>query len=131
MTFDWPWLLLSLGAIPLLWMGYRRLLRRRATRLAQLAAIGLVPAGSTVGRRTHVAPALFLGALVLLFVALARPQATVAEPRRQGTVVLAFDVSSSMGAKDVEPSRMEAAKAAARAFVQKQPATIRLAVVAF
>jgi Ca-activated chloride channel family protein len=131
MTFVWPWLLLSLGAIPLLWMGYRRLLRRRATRLAQLAAVGLVPAGSAAGWRGHVAPALFLGALVLLFTALARPQATVAEPRRQGTVVLAFDVSSSMGAKDVEPSRMEAAKAAARAFVQKQPATIRLAVVAF
>jgi Ca-activated chloride channel family protein len=130
MTFVWPWLLLSLGAIPLLWRGYRSLLRRRAARQAQLAAVGLVPAGSA-GSRRHVAPALFLGALVLLFVALARPQATVAEPRRQGTVVLAFDVSSSMGAKDVEPSRMEAAKAAARAFVQKQPATIRLAVVAF
>jgi Ca-activated chloride channel family protein len=84
-----------------------------------------------VGRRGHAAPALYLGALVLLFAALARPQATVAEPRREGTVVLAFDVSSSMGAKDVEPSRMEAAKAAARAFVQKQPAAIRLAVVAF
>jgi Ca-activated chloride channel family protein len=131
MTFVWPWLLLSLGVIPLLWRGYRRLLRRRAARLAALAEVGLVPAGSTAGRRGHVAPALFLGALALLFVALARPQATVAEPRRQGTVVLAFDVSSSMGAKDVEPSRMEAAKAAARAFVQKQPATIRLAVVAF
>jgi Ca-activated chloride channel family protein len=130
MTFAWPWLLLSLGAIPLLWTGYRRLLRRRAARLAQLATLGLVPAGP-VGPRRHLAPALFLGALVLLFVALARPQATVAEPRREGTVVLAFDVSSSMGATDVRPSRMEAAKAAARAFVQKQPPTIRLAVVAF
>jgi len=131
MTFVWPWLLLSLGAIPLLWMGYRRLLRRRAARLAQLAALGFVPAGSAAGRGGQVAPALFLGALVLLLTALARPQATIAEPQRQGTVVLAFDVSSSMGATDVKPSRMEAAKAAARAFVQKQPATIRLAVVAF
>jgi Ca-activated chloride channel homolog len=131
MTFGWPWLLLSLGAIPLLWTGYRRLLRRRAARLAQLAALGFVPAGPAAGRRRHLTPALFLGALVLLLVALARPQATVAEPRREGTVVLAFDVSSSMGATDVQPSRMEAAKAAARAFVQKQPATIRLAVVAF
>ena len=131
MTFVWPWLLLSLGAIPLLWMGYRRLLRRRAARLAQLATAGFVPAGSAAGPRGDVPPALFLCALVLLFAALARPQATVAEPRREGTVVLAFDVSSSMGATDVRPSRMEAAKAAARAFVQKQPATIRLAVVAF
>ena len=60
MTFAWPWLLLSLGAIPLLWMGYRRLLRRRAARLTQLAAIGLVAAGPTAGRRRHLAPALFL-----------------------------------------------------------------------
>ena len=131
MTFVWPWLLLSLGAVPLLLRGYRRLVQRRAARLAELATLGFVTAGSAAGRRRHAAPRLFLGALVLLFVALARPQATVAEPRREGTVVLAFDVSSSMGAKDVEPSRMEAAKAAARAFVQKQPATIRLAVVAF
>ena len=131
MTFVWPWLLLSLGAIPVLWTGYRRLLRRRAARRAQLAAVGLVPAGSAAGWRGRVAPVLFLAALGLLLAALARPQATVAEPRREGTVVLAFDVSSSMGATDVRPSRMEAAKAAARAFVQKQPATIRLAVVAF
>jgi Ca-activated chloride channel family protein len=132
MTFAWPWLLLSLAAIPLLVARYHRLLRRRATRRAQLAALGLVATGpASPSRRGQLAPALFLGALVLLFVALARPQATVAEPRREGTVVLAFDVSSSMAATDVRPSRMEAAKAAARAFVEKQPASIRLAVVAF
>lgn len=131
MTFVWPWLLLTLGAIPLLWAGYRRLLQRRGERRAQLAALGLVAAGASTGRRGQLAPVLVLGALALLFVALARPQATVAEPRREGTVVLAFDVSGSMAAKDVAPSRMEAAQAAARAFVEKQPSTIRLAVVAF
>jgi Ca-activated chloride channel family protein len=131
MTFVWPWLLLSLGAIPLLWRAYQRLLRRRAARLAQMATVGLVPARAAAGRHRQVAPLLFLAALALLFVALARPQATVADPQREGTVVLAFDVSSSMGATDVRPSRMEAAKAAARAFVEKQPPTIRLAVVAF
>jgi Ca-activated chloride channel homolog len=132
MTFAWPWLLLSLAAIPLLVRGYRRLQRRRVERREQLAALGLVaPATVTTARRRHVAPLLFLGALTLLFIALARPQATVADPRRDGTVVLAFDVSSSMGAKDLQPTRMEAAKAAARAFAQKQPPTIRIAVVAF
>jgi Ca-activated chloride channel homolog len=132
MTFAWPWLLLSLAAIPLLVAGYRRLLRRRADRRARLAALGLIPAGpGSRGRGRHLTPVLILGALVLLCVALARPQATVAEPRREGTVVLAFDVSSSMAATDVRPSRMAAAKAAARAFVEKQPSTIRLAVVAF
>jgi Ca-activated chloride channel family protein len=131
MTFAWPWLLLFLGAIPLLWAAYRRLLRRRAARRAELAALGLVPAGPDPGRRALSPPVLLLAALALLLVALARPQATVADPRREGTVVLAFDVSASMAAKDVQPSRMAAAKAAARAFVDKQPATIRLAVVAF
>jgi Ca-activated chloride channel family protein len=130
MTFAWPWLLLSLVAIPVLVAGYRRLLRRRDARRAELAALGLAAAGPS-GRRRHPAPAFFLVALAVLCVALARPQATVAEPRRQGTVVLAFDVSSSMAAKDVTPTRMEAAKAAARAFVERQPSTIRLAVVAF
>jgi Ca-activated chloride channel family protein len=132
MTFVWPWLLVSLAGIPVLVAGYRRLLRRRADRRARLAALGLVPAGpGSPGRRRHLTPALILTALVLLCVALARPQATVAEPRREGTVVLAFDVSSSMSAADMRPSRMSAAKAAARAFVDKQPSTIRLAVVAF
>jgi Ca-activated chloride channel family protein len=131
MTFEWPWLLLCLAAIPLLVAAYRRLLRQRGARRAQLAALGLVAPSPATSSWRRLAPALYLTALALLFVALARPQATVAEPRREGTVVLAFDVSSSMAATDVEPSRMAAAKAAARAFVEKQPSTIRLAVVAF
>ncbi|HEX2810137.1 MAG TPA: VWA domain-containing protein, partial [Kineosporiaceae bacterium] len=132
MTFDWPWMLLTLGAVPLMALEYRRLLRRRAARRSELAGLGLVASSeASTGRRRHVAPVLFICALALLLAALARPEATVAEPRREGTVVLAFDVSSSMGATDLTPSRMEAAKSAARAFVQKQPATIRVAVVAF
>ena len=66
-----------------------------------------------------------------LLLGLARPEATVADPQREGTVVLAFDVSRSMAAKDITPTRMEAAKAAARAFVQRQPAEIKVGVVAF
>jgi Ca-activated chloride channel family protein len=76
-------------------------------------------------------PALILVALVLMVTALARPEATVLHPRREGTVILAFDVSSSMAAKDIAPTRMEAAKAAARTFVERQPATVRIGVVAF
>jgi len=132
MTFIWPWMLLFLAAVPLLVLEYRRLVRRREARRSQLAALGLVaPRAITSGRRRHVAPLLFLGALTLLFVALARPEATIAEARRQGTVVLAFDVSGSMAATDLAPSRIAAAKAAARAFVEKQPSTIRVGVVAF
>jgi Ca-activated chloride channel family protein len=66
-----------------------------------------------------------------MVLSLTRPVASVAEPHREGTVVLAFDVSNSMAATDVKPSRLEAAKAAARVFVEKQPASVRIAVVAF
>jgi Ca-activated chloride channel family protein len=132
MTFGWPWLLITLGTVPLLVVGYRRLLRRREARRDELAGLGLVaPQPNTADRRRHVGPALFLTALILLFLALARPEATVADPRREGTVVLAFDVSSSMGASDLKPTRMDAAKTAARAFIEKQPSSIRIAVVAF
>jgi Ca-activated chloride channel family protein len=132
MTLKWPWMLLLLGAVPLLALEYQRLLRRRAARRSELAALGLVaPGPMSSGHRRHLAPVLFLAALTLLFVALARPEATVVEARREGTVVLAFDVSGSMAATDLAPSRLEAAKSAARAFVEKQPKTIRLGVVAF
>lgn len=132
MTFAWPWMLLSLAAVPLVVLGYRRLLRRQAVRQEQLAALGMVATGSARGRRwRHAGPALLLGALTLLLVSLARPEATIAEPRREGTVILAFDVSTSMAATDLSPTRMEAAKAAARTFVSRQPASIRIGVVAF
>ncbi len=132
MTFAWPWMLLLLLTLPVLVAGYRRMLRRRTGRRAELAALGLV-AGSAgrPDRRRHIAPALFLAALTLLLLGTARPQATVTEPRREGTVVLAFDTSNSMAAKDLAPTRMEAAKKAARAFVAEQPPTIKIGVVAF
>jgi Ca-activated chloride channel family protein len=132
MTFAWPWMLPSLAAVPLLVVGYRRLLRRQAALREELAALGMVATGGPRARRgRHIGPALLLGALTLLLVALARPEATIAEPRREGTVILAFDVSTSMAATDLAPTRMEAAKAAAREFVSRQPASIRIGVVAF
>ena len=132
MTFIWPWMLLSLLLVPLLVREYRRLVRRRADRRAELAAVGLVaPRAVSSGRRRYVPPVLLLAALTLLLIGLARPEATVAEARREGTVVLAFDVSGSMAATDMTPSRVEAAKAAARTFVRRQPSTIRIGVVAF
>ena len=79
----------------------------------------------------HVPFALFVMALGLLVVACARPMATVSLPRRQATVVLAIDVSNSMAATDVKPSRIGAAKTAAKDFVRQQPASVRIGVVAF
>ena len=74
---------------------------------------------------------LFLAALAVMAVAFARPQMSVGLPHREGTVILAFDVSNSMQATDLQPTRIDAAKAAAKEFVDKQPSTIKIGVVAF
>lgn len=130
-TLQWPWALLGLLALPLLVQSRRRLAARQAERRAALARQGLVIPESPADRWARVAATLLLAALALLVLALARPVASVAEPRREGTVVLAFDVSTSMAATDLRPTRLEAAKAAARGFVAKQPSSVRLGVVAF
>ena len=107
--------------------GYLWLDKERAT---AVASTGL--AGAAVnGRRRHTPYLLFIVAVALLLLALARPQATVATPRVSGTVVLAFDVSNSMTADDVEPSRLEAARTAAVEFVDAQPESVDIGVVAF
>lgn len=132
MTFTWPWMAFALAAVPVLVVGYRRLLRGQARRRADLAALGLVTTTPTrPDRARHVVAVLLGAAFTLMLMALARPVASVAEPRREGTVILAFDVSTSMAAKDVEPTRLGYAKTAARGFVDKQPSSIRVGVVAF
>jgi Ca-activated chloride channel family protein len=78
-----------------------------------------------------VPPLLFLAALVLMLVAVARPHAVVTLPTHQETVILAIDVSGSMRATDVVPNRLVAAQAAARTFIAEQPRTTRIGVVAF
>lgn len=135
MSLIWPTGLLALLLVPLAVVGYRRLVARRANRRQSLAEQGLVLAGPTDRRRWTAPLLLYLLALTVLAVALARPEATVAEPRREGTIILGFDVSNSMLAKDLEgasgQTRLQAAQTAARAFVERQPASIRLGVVAF
>ncbi len=133
MSFLWPPALALLVLVPVALAGYRRLLRRRDRRVAELAAEGFVPTAASGRRRRlrHVPFGFFLAALTLLLVALARPQASVALPRREGTVILAFDVSSSMLATDLKPTRLHAAQDAAKRFVATQPSSIRMGVVAF
>jgi Ca-activated chloride channel homolog len=132
MSLGSPWMLLLLAVVPLLVLAYVEALRRRGRRAARLASEGLVP--TTAGRRPrrrHIPFALFAAGIALIVFGLARPTVDLPVPERQGTVILAFDVSNSMRAKDLEPSRIEAAKVAARAFVEKQPRTIKIGVVAF
>ena len=131
MTLLWPWALIGILALPLLEVGRRRLAASQRERRAAWAVEGLAVVAQPIDRWRRVAPVLLVTALALLVLALARPVASVAEPRREGTVVLAFDVSTSMGAKDLRPTRLDAAKAAARGFVDKQPSSVRLGVVAF
>ena len=131
MSLAWPWALLGLLALPLVVVAYRRLLRQQSDRRADLARQGLVVPTARRDRWRHVAPVLLVAALAVMLLALSRPVAAVAEPRREGTVILAFDVSTSMAAKDMQPTRLDAAKAAAKGFVDKQPATVKIGVVAF
>ena len=118
MTLTWPWALLGLLLVPVVVTGFRRLLRRQEERRGELARQGLVVSVPPRDRWARLAPALLVAALVVLVVAMTRPVAAVAEPRREGTVVLAFDVSTSMSATDIKPTRLEAAKAAARQFIE-------------
>jgi Ca-activated chloride channel family protein len=133
MSFIWPFMLLSLLIVPLLALLYVRLQQRRRRIAAAYGTLGIVQEAGRkpLGARRHIPPAIFLAGLTTLLVAMARPQTEVIVPRLQGTVILAFDVSGSMAAEDLQPNRMEAAKAAARDFVLRQPSTIEIGVVAF
>jgi Ca-activated chloride channel homolog len=130
MSFVWPGMLLLLLLIPVFVMLYMRIQQRRRRMMANYGSLGFV-AGAQPGTRRHIPPMLFLAALAILIFALARPQAVVSLPRLEGTVILAFDVSGSMAADDMQPSRMDAAKVAAQDFVLRQPPTVLLGVVAF
>ncbi len=133
MTFIYPEMLYGLLLVPIAAGSYFRLLHRKSIAAAALGPLGAAQSisGQGSGVRRHVAPLFFLIGLTFLLIGFSRPEMAVDLPRVEGTVVLAFDVSSSMKADDLEPSRMEAAKATAIEFVRNQPATIRLGVAAF
>jgi Ca-activated chloride channel family protein len=133
MTFGSPWNLALLVIVPAMVVAYVKSRRRRARRVAALAGQGLVTTASSsrMRIRRHVPFAFFAAALTVLLVGMARPMTTVKTPKREGTVILAMDVSNSMNADDVKPTRIEAAKTAARAFVDRQPPAVKIGVVAF
>lgn len=133
MTFLWPWMLLSLLLVPLLIWRFLRFVATRRQRAPQWGTMGLLtdPTGRGARRRRYGVPLFFLLGTTALLVGLARPQMELALPHIEGTVILAFDLSNSMRADDLAPTRLDAAKAAARAFVEKQPLSIRIGVVAF
>jgi Ca-activated chloride channel homolog len=133
MAFIWPEMLWLLVLVPLSVLAYWWLLRRRRRVALRYSGLSLVREALVKGPgwRRHVPPVLMLLALVALLVAIARPTASVTLPSQQRMVILAMDVSGSMRATDVEPSRMAAAQGAAREFVALQDSGTRIGVVTF
>jgi len=133
MTFLWPEMLLLLVTLPALVAAYVYLLRRKNKAALSYASLNIVKEAMDARQkwRRHIPPLLFLVALTAMMVAMARPAAMVTLPSQQRTIILAMDVSGSMRATDVEPTRLAAAQAAAKAFVAEQPANVRIGIVAF
>jgi Ca-activated chloride channel family protein len=133
MTFASPLLLWGLLLIPVLVLAYVLAQRRRSKYAARFTNLDLLAnvVDASPGRRRHVPAALALVALAALLVALARPQAVVAVPRDDATIVLTMDTSASMTATDVPPSRLEAAKSASSSFLDLLPERFRVGLVSF
>lgn len=160
MSFEWPQLLWGWLLLPLLAFGFARLQRARrgaprapargvgAGAGASAGAGGRADAGTAAGAvsgagvrprnleparpyQSLLPPLLYGLALLLLIAAAARPVAVVSLPSLRDVVILALDVSNSMRADDLKPTRLAAARAAAREFIEAQPATTRIGLVAF
>ena len=133
MTFTWPLALVALAAIPVLVALYLDRDRRRVAAQAEFGNPDLLPnvVDREPGRLRYLPPLIMLVALVFLIVGVARPHATVSVPREEATIVLAMDVSRSMKANDVEPTRLDAARTAAKTFLDEVPEKFRVGVVSF
>jgi Ca-activated chloride channel homolog len=132
-SFLWPEMLLWLLAVPVLVSAYLVLLRRRKQAAIRYASLTLMreALGPAQQFRRHVPPLLFLLALIAAIIAIARPSAVITLPSEVQTIVLAMDVSLSMGAKDVDPNRLTAAQLAAKSFIEQHPPNARIGIVAF
>jgi Ca-activated chloride channel family protein len=133
LTAQWPGLLWGLLLVPVAVAAYLVAQRRRAgyaVRFTNLDLLANVVARTPRWRR-HLPPVLYLLALTALLTSMARPQAVTLVPKEQATVMLVLDVSGSMNATDVQPTRMVAAQQAATTFVGELPGRLRVGVVSF
>jgi len=133
MTFLTPEALGLLVLLPVAVAAYILILRRRSRAAVRYSSLAPVKAALGTGQkiRRHVPPALFLAALAAMLVALARPAAVVTLPTDHETVILAIDISASMRAEDVKPTRLAAAQTAAKTFIAGTPRSMRVGIVAF
>jgi Ca-activated chloride channel homolog len=133
MRFEWPLALAALALVPVAALAYAWFDRRRRRDATRFASAELMPnvVARAPGRRRHLPTAVLLLALAALAVGFARPHADRSVPREEATIVLAMDVSRSMNANDVFPTRLDAAQEAARRFLEKVPESFRVGVVTF
>ena len=131
--FGHPLLLLTLLVIPLVVGIYLLMQRRRAKYAVTFTNIDVLAGvvGHCASMAALVAAAVFLLALAALCVGMARPQVTKLVPSQQATVILVVDISGSMQAKDVKPTRLGAAQHAVKLFLDHAPKKLRVALIAF
>jgi Ca-activated chloride channel family protein len=132
-SFDWPLALVALAVLPVLVALYLDRDRRRVASQASFGNPDLLPniVDRSPGRLRYLPPITLLVALVFLIVGVARPHATVKVPREEATIILAIDVSRSMKANDVQPTRLDAARVAAKTFLDQVPEKFQVGVVTF
>ena len=133
MSFTWPMALLALAAVPALVVLYVAYDRRRRDSAARFGNPDLLPnvVDREPGRLRHLPLAILLIALAAMIVGVARPHANVSVKREEATVILDMDTSRSMAATDVAPTRLDAARSAAKAFLAKVPEKFQVGVVSF
>jgi Ca-activated chloride channel homolog len=133
MSFRWPELLWAVLLVPLVLLVWLRGERRRAQRAGVFGNPALLPNVVTArpGWRRVVPVMLYLLAATVLLLALARPEATAQVPRDQATIMLVMDSSQSMLNSDVSPTRIEAARKAADAFLEEIPDRFQVGLVTF
>ncbi|HKI55521.1 MAG TPA: VWA domain-containing protein [Trueperaceae bacterium] len=131
--FMWPWMLGLLLLLPLLVWLYRRAMTPPAESVALHPDVALLARAASRRRRwtAHVAASLYLAACGLALAAMARPTIPVPRVNERAGIVLAIDLSRSMAANDITPSRFEAARQALKTFVRALPGGARVGVVAF
>ncbi|HEV2283539.1 MAG TPA: VWA domain-containing protein [bacterium] len=130
--FLWPGFLWGLLLVPALAAGYVSMLRRRVPQSITFPALEIVAAADRRGRRRRLTSAgMFLAAVAVAVLALARPTLPVPQPVNRSAIMLSIDVSGSMLSQDITPSRLEAAKSAAKGFVAGLPRGIPVGLATF